>query len=71
MDGVHFAAVPAPSLAHALPAGRGTEASVCVPNPFSGFFDGVGDEQRRSAEERAQGVADHVVRYSPSFTARC
>ena len=27
MDGVHFAAVPAPSLAHALPAGWGTEAS--------------------------------------------
>lgn len=27
MDGVHFAAVPAPSLARALPAGRGTETS--------------------------------------------
>ena len=33
-----------------------------MPNPFSGFFDGAGDEQRGGADERAQRVADHVVR---------
>lgn len=40
-------------------AGQG---HVRVPSPFSVFFNGVGDEQRHRAEERAQGVADHVVR---------
>ena len=32
-----------------------------MPNPFSGFFDGAGDEQRGRADERAQRVADHVI----------
>ena len=40
----------------------GGQGHVRVPNPFSGFFDGVGDEQRGGTDERAQGVADHVVR---------
>ena len=30
-------------------------------SPVFVFFDGVSDEQRRSAEKRAQRVADHVV----------
>ena len=33
-----------------------------MPNPFSVFFDGVGDKQRGGTDERAQCVADHVVR---------
>ena len=40
----------------------GGQGHVRVPNPFSGFFDGVGDEQRGGTDERAQRVADHVVR---------
>ena len=40
----------------------GGRGHVRVPNPFSVFFDGGGDEQRRSAEKRAQRVADHVIR---------
>ena len=32
-----------------------------MPNPFSGFFDGVGDKQRSGANKRPQRVADHVV----------
>lgn len=39
----------------------GGQGHVRVPNPFSVFFDGVGDEQRCRADERAQRVADHVV----------
>ena len=39
----------------------GGQGHVRVPSPFSGFFDGVSDEQRRSAEERAHRVANHVV----------
>lgn len=41
---------------------RGGQGHVRVPNPFFVFFDGVSGKQRRSAEKRAQGVADHVVR---------
>ena len=41
---------------------RGGQGHVRVPSPFSGFFDGVSGKQRHRAEERAQGVADHVVR---------
>ena len=41
---------------------RGGQGHVRVPSPFSGFFDGVGDEQRGGTDERAQRVADHVVR---------
>ena len=40
----------------------GGQGHVRVPNPFSVFFDGVGDEQRGGTDERAQRVADHVVR---------
>ena len=40
----------------------GGRGHVRVPNPFSGFFDGVSGKQRRSAEKRAQRVADHVIR---------
>ena len=40
----------------------GGQGHVRVPNPFSGFFDGVSGKQRRSAEKRAQRVADHVIR---------
>ena len=40
----------------------GCQGHVCMPNPFSGFFDGVGDEQRGGTDERAQRVADHVIR---------
>lgn len=39
----------------------GGQGHVRMPNPFSGFFDGVGDEQRGGADERAQRVADHVI----------
>lgn len=41
----------------------GGQGHVRVPNPFFVFFDGVSDEQRGGAEERAQRVADHVVRF--------
>lgn len=37
------------------------QGHVRVPNPFFGFFDSVGNEQRCRADERAQRVADHVV----------
>ena len=40
----------------------GGQGHIRVPNLFSVFFDGVGDEQRGGTDERAQGVADHVVR---------
>ena len=40
----------------------GRQGHIRVPNPFSEFFDGVGDEQRGGADERAQCVADHVIR---------
>lgn len=40
----------------------GGQGHVRVPSPFFVFFDGVSDEQRGGADERAQGVADHVVR---------
>ena len=40
---------------------RGGQGHVRVPSPFFVFFDGVGDEQRGGAEERAQRVADHVI----------
>ena len=55
MDGVHFAAVPAPSLAHALPAGRGTKASAsqhrarlrgCVHHPLRHHPDSLGGDSR-------------------------
>ena len=41
---------------------RGGQGHVRVPSPFFVFFDGVCGKQRCSAEKRAQGVADHVVR---------
>lgn len=41
---------------------RGGQGHVRVPSPFFVFFDGVSGKQRHRAEERAQGVADHVVR---------
>lgn len=40
----------------------GGQGHVRVPNPFSVFFDGVGDEQRSGADECTQRVADHVIR---------
>lgn len=40
----------------------GGQGHVRVPSPFFVFFDGVSGKQRRSAEKRAQRVADHVVR---------
>ena len=41
----------------------GGQGHVRVPNPFSVFFDGVGDEQRGGTDERAQrSCVDHVVR---------
>lgn len=40
----------------------GGQGHVRVPNPFSGFFDGAGNKQRGGTDERAQRVADHVVR---------
>ena len=39
----------------------GGQGHVRVPNPFSIFFDGVGDEQRGGADERAQRIADHII----------
>lgn len=42
---------------------RGGQGHVRVPSPFFVFFDGVSDEQRCRADERAQRVADHVVRF--------
>lgn len=39
----------------------GGQGHVRVPNPFSVFFDGVGDEQRSGADECTQRVADHVI----------
>ena len=41
---------------------RGGQGHVRVSSPFFVFFDGVSGKQRRSAEGRAQGVADHVIR---------
>lgn len=41
---------------------RGGQGHVRVPSPFFVFFDGVSDEQRGRADERAQRVADHIVR---------
>lgn len=41
---------------------RGGQGHVRVSSPFFVFFDGVSDEQRCRADERAQRVADHVVR---------
>ena len=40
---------------------RGGQGHVRVSSPFFVFFDGMSGKQRRSAEKRAQGVADHVV----------
>ena len=40
---------------------RGGQGHVRVPSPFFVFFDGMSGKQRRSAEECAQRVADHVV----------
>ena len=40
---------------------RGGQGHVRVSSPFFVFFDGVSGKQRRSAEKRAQGVADHIV----------
>lgn len=40
----------------------GRQGHVRMPNPFSGFFDSVGAKQRCGTDERAQRVADHVVR---------
>lgn len=45
---------------------RGGQGHVRVPSPFFVFFDGVSDEQRGGAEERAQRVADHIVRLRKS-----
>ena len=39
----------------------GGQSHVRVPNPFSGFFDGVGDKQRSGANKRPQRVANHVI----------
>lgn len=39
----------------------GGQGHLRVSSPFFVFFDGVSGKQRRSAEKRAQGVADHVV----------
>lgn len=40
---------------------RGGQGHVRVSSPFFVFFDGVSGKQRRSAEKRTQGVADHIV----------
>ena len=45
---------------------RGGQGHVRVPSPFFVFFDSVRGEQRCSAEKRAQGVANHVVRLRKS-----
>ena len=47
---------------------RGGQGHVRVSSPFFVFFDGVSGKQRRSAEKRAQGVADHSP--SPQVPAR-
>lgn len=39
----------------------GGQGHVRVPNPFSVFFDGGGDEQRSGADECTQRVADHII----------
>ena len=39
----------------------GGQGHVRVPSPFFVFFNGVSDEQRGGADERAQRVADHVI----------
>lgn len=44
----------------------GGQGHVRVSSPFFVFFDGVSGKQRRSAEKRAQGVADHIVRLRKS-----
>lgn len=51
----------------------GGQGHVRVPSPFSGFFDGVSDEQRCRADERAQRVADHVVhlRHAEGIAVLC
>ena len=41
---------------------RGGQGHVRASSPFFVFFDGASDEQRGGAEERAQRVADHVIR---------
>lgn len=48
---------------------RGGQGHVRVSSPFFVFFDGVSGKQRRSAEKRAQGVADHIVRLRKSQRA--
>lgn len=40
---------------------RGGQGHVRVSSPFFVFFDGVSDEQRCRADERAQRVADHII----------
>lgn len=45
--------------------GRG-QGHVRVPSPFFVFFDGVCGEQGRRAEQRAERVAEHVVRLRKS-----
>ena len=40
----------------------GCQGHVSVPNPFLMFFDGMGEKQRGGADERAQCVADHIIR---------
>lgn len=40
----------------------GGQGHVRVPSPFFVFFDGVSGKQRGGTDERAQRVADHVVR---------
>ena len=44
-----------------------------MPNPFFVFFDGVSDEQRGGADERAQRVANHVIhlRHAEGITVLC
>ena len=39
----------------------GGQGHVRVPNPFSGFFDGVGNQQRGGTDKRAKRVADHII----------
>ena len=41
----------------------GGQGHVRVPNPFSGFFDGAGNEQQDGADECAQRVADHIIHF--------
>ena len=42
------------------------QGHVRVPSPFFVFFDGVRGKQRRRAEQRAERVAEHVVRLRKS-----